>query len=203
MKQNNQNRSEQLSQTDRRYGVSCSALLSLVFKYVGASRMKNLLLGRSIAPHGGTAMLKKIHSNKSSDMMSNFGERHPEGSAGSFSRRLLGIVVEFKDFVLVLLEPVFSAFKIIQLLAKGLILRHKLRNLNRGLVKATARLNELLIEQRDLRSQQVDDVLAKSSRAGCANNFFSGRCETHFSEDNVKGLESATGGASSTKGLRL
>lgn len=97
-----------------------------------------------------------------------------------FNRETLICLKEMKeDATAVIIQPIIDACRIIQLAAKFLVLRHKLRNLEASLLKAQTSLGELLIEQRDLLGQQVDNILPEPSRSGKADCVFSGVAEAH------------------------
>jgi len=96
-------------------------------------------------------------------------------------RESLICIKEMKeDAAAIIVQPIIIAGRITHLTAQLFVLGFKLRNAERRIIK-------LLVEQRDLRGQKVDNVLAESRCCGDSKNVFGGIAQVHIdSSTNVK-----------------
>ena len=85
-----------------------------------------------------------------------------------------------EDAAAIIVQPIIIAGRITHLTAQLFVLGFKLRNAERRIIK-------LLVEQRDLRGQKVDNVLAESRCCGDSKNVFGGIAQVHiYSSTNAK-----------------
>jgi len=163
------------SKSDGFLGVAIYVLLAFLH-YVGSARLLDVkyIGGR---PHSGKNALresdelpfKKNAYMKTSNAMLNIKMR----TNRSHIQTLRIHKKELQDFACWIIKPIIDWLHVIHLFTKLLILQHHFR-------ESSFRLNELLIEQSNLRRQQVNNVLAQSGGVSNSDGILSEVGDVHI-----------------------